>query len=181
MSRQAQVVVLCEDLQSRTLLWRYLKMRGYPRHNIRVGALASGAGCGSQRVREQYAHEVRVQRTRHVTQVLVVHMDADNLTVRDRHRELADALAHAGLPPRGVEEPIALVVPKWATETWLHHFLGAPGVAESARVTSKFPDKEASAAEPTAEALLACVQGGVPSPANLPSFATAVSELQRLP
>jgi len=28
------------------------------------------------------------------------------------------------MEPRGQDEPIALVIPRWVMETWLHHYLG---------------------------------------------------------
>lgn len=58
MSRKVTAVVLCEDKQSRAVLYRYLKhKRGFER--VRVLPLPAGEGCGSQYVRENYAREVR--------------------------------------------------------------------------------------------------------------------------
>ena len=128
MTRKVQVFVLCEDLQTSTLIRQYLVARGYPRRNVRVDKLP--AACASQWVRERYAGAVHVNRTRAVAEHLVVHTDADDHAVAERHRHLADALHAAGREPRGPKEPIALVVPKWETETWLHHFLGTPNIAD---------------------------------------------------
>ncbi|MBA3547505.1 MAG: hypothetical protein H0T76_13540 [Nannocystis sp.] len=180
MSRRVQVVVLCEDLQSATLLRQYLYLRGFPRRSVRVEALPASSGCGSQGVRERYAEAVHANRTRHVAEALVVHIDADNHSVDERHTELAKVLAAAGQAPRANEEAIAIVVPRWETETWLHHFLGRNSVLESHRGYPKFAQQH-DAATPTAKALLDCVRNITSPPANLPSFATAVAELARLP
>jgi hypothetical protein len=179
MSRNVTAVVLCEDKQSRTVLYRYLKHeRGFER--VRVLPLPAGQGCGSQHVRENYAREVRRQRDRSVAAVLIVHIDADNHTVPDRHRELANELMKSGMDPREHREPIALVVPRWEMETWLHHYMGRPGVVETEQY-SKFKGREAEAAAPTVAALVALVDGQASPPANLPAIRVAVEELRRLP
>ncbi len=179
MSRKVTAVVLCEDKQSSTLLYQYLKYkRGFAR--VTMLALPAGRKCGSQYVRERFAEEVRKQRDSAVASVLIVHIDADNHSVADRKRELAAELEKAGERPRGREEPIALVVPRWETETWLHHYLGHADVVES-RSYAKFTDDEARSARPTVEALVALVDGHAVAPANLPSINEAAIELRRLP
>jgi len=179
MSRKVTAVVLCEDKQSRAVLYRYLKHeRGFER--VRVLPLPAGEGCGSQCVREQYAKEVRGRRDRSVAQVLVVHIDADNLSVEHRHRELAEELKKANMAPRGPAEPIALVVPRWETETWLHHYWGRLGVVETEKYP-KFKGYESEAAEPTVVALVALVDRRADAPTNIPAIAVAAEELWRLP
>jgi len=142
--------------------------------------LPSGLGCGSQSVRERYADEVRKQRDKAVASVLIVHIDADSLSVADRKQELAAALASKGFPSRGPDEPISLVVPRRETENWLHHYLGRPGVAEGQKYPH-FRDDESRAAKPTVEALVELVEGRAAAPANLPSIGEAALELRRLP
>jgi hypothetical protein len=180
MSRRVKVFILCEDLQSGTLLRQYLRGRGFNPRSIQVDSPPASAGCGSQWVRERYARAVRVNRSRHVAEALVVHIDADNHSVGERHAELARALAATEQPPRTEGEAIALVVPRWETETWLHHCLGREGVHEEHRAYPKFSNPYA-AATPTAEVLLACVRNVASPPPNLPSMASAVVELARLP
>jgi hypothetical protein len=178
MNRKVTAVVLCEDKQSQTLLVRYLKERGFAR--VRSLPLPAGQGCGSQYVRERYATEVRRQRDGSVAQVLVVHLDADKVAVEDRHRELADELKQAKLLPRDPDEPIALVVPRWETETWLHHYLGRHDVVETQRYP-KFKQNEANAAKPTVAALIEIVDGRAVAPTNIPAIALSAGELRRLP
>lgn len=179
--RDLTVVVLCEDKQASTLLYRDLKhARGFKRVAIVPLPAATVGGCGSQYVRERYAAEVRKQRDRAVRSALVVHTDADNLTVTDRKQELARMLTTAGVPARQPDEPIALVVPRWETENWLHHYGGRQNVIETARYP-KFSGREADEAKPTVDALVALVDGGAPAPSNLPSIGEAALELRRLP
>jgi hypothetical protein len=176
MSRNVTAVVLCEDLQSQVLLRRYLKARGFAR--IRVLPLPTT--CGEQYVRENYGREVKGQRTTSVAQVLVVHIDADKGSVENRHQQLAQELVKYGLAARDHVEPIALVVPRYETETWLHHYRGQENVVET-QPCPKFKNNEGAAAQPAVNALINLVDGKIEAPANLPSLARAVVELQRLP
>jgi len=175
-NRNVTAVILCEDLQSQVLLRRYLKTRGFAR--IRV--LPLPAACGEQYVRENYAVQVSAQRKSRVAQVLVVHIDADQSTVQNRHHQLERELVKHGLDARGPDEPIAIVVPRYETETWLHHYLGREVVAET-QSYPKFKENQGDAAQPTVNALIDLVDGKNVAPDNLPSLATAISELRRLP
>lgn len=176
MNRNVTAVILCEDLQSQVLLRRYLKARGF----ARIRPLPLPASCGEQFVREKYAGEVNAQRKSSVAQVLVVHIDADKGSVENRHNQLKKQLDEHGLNTRGHDEPIALVVPRYETESWLHHYLGAENIDEIESY-SKFKNHEAEAAMPTVLALIDLVDGKTNAPDNLPSLEMAVSELRRLP
>ena len=81
---------------------------------------------------------------------------------------------------RGQDEPIALVVPRWETETWLHHYQGRPNVVETEQY-SKFKGDEAEAAKPTVAALVELVDGRADAPTNIPAIARTAEELRRLP
>jgi hypothetical protein len=175
-SRDIWAVILCEDLQSQVLLRRYLKARGF----ARIRALPLPAACGEQYVRENYAIQVRAQRTSHVAQVLVVHIDADKGTVDNRRKQFADELTKHGLDARGHDEAIAVIVPRYETETWLHHYRGQRDVVETESY-AKFSNDQAAAAAPTVDALLALVEGRATVPTNLPSLALSIVELRRLP
>lgn len=172
---RATAVILCEDKQSQVVLWRYAKARGF--QSIR--ALPLAGSCGSQYVRESYAREVRSRRVKHVAQVLLVHIDADQFTVQERHRELADQLKLNEVEPRTQDEPVALVVPRREMETWLHHYRGKEGIVETVAYP-RFRGEEADAAKPTVDALVAMVTGKQEPPKNLPAITEAVSELRRL-
>lgn len=112
--------------------------------------------------------------------MLVVHIDADRGTVENRHQQLEKQLDTHLLDPRSPDESIALVVPRYETETWLHHFHGRENVVETESY-NKFDNKEATAAQPTVLALIDLVDGKTAAPNNLPSLLMAVSELRRLP
>jgi hypothetical protein len=176
MSRKVTAVVLCEDLQSRCLLYRYLKQRGFER--IRV--LPLPAACGEQYVRKHYAEQVKIQRRASVAQVLVVQIDADNGTMAEHHRQLAEELEKAQEGPRTSNELIALIVPRWETETWLHHYRGFEGVVETEQYP-KFKGWEAEAAIPAVRALVELVDGRSEPPPNIPSLTVTRDELRRLP
>jgi hypothetical protein len=179
MNRKRTAVILCEDKQASTLLYQYLKHERRFKH-VFVLPLPAGEGCGSQYVRERFPGELRKQRDKAVASVLVVHTDADNRTVAERKQELAAALAREEVAPRQPGEPVALVVPRWETENWLHHFLARPAVTESGRYP-KFSGEEARAAKPTVAALVSLVDGSSAAPKNLPSIEESALELRRLP
>jgi len=180
MSEARTAVVLCEDLQARVVLYRLLKNRWgkrFPR--VRVLPLPAGVGCGSQYVREKYAYEVQAQRTSTVNQVLVVHIDGDNVGLAARNRDFARELSQAGATARGPAEAIAHVVPCWETETWILHAKGET-VNETEAAPQKFRGREAAAAEPLIDLLVALVQGTDTAPDHLPSLGAVVPELRRL-
>ena len=176
MNRNVTAVILCEDLQSQVLLYRYFKARGF----ARIRPLALPASCGEQYVREDYARQVNAQRKGGVAQVLVVHIDADKGTVQNRHNQLEQELVKHGLDARGHDEPIALVVPRYETETWLHHCRGRENVDET-QSYPKFKNNQGDAARPTVNAMIALVDGTATVPPNLPSLGITVMELRRLP
>lgn len=173
-------MVLCEDLQAQVVLYRLLSKRWgnrFPR--VRALPLPAGQGCGSQYVREQYAVEVRAQRSASVNQVLVVHIDGDNVGLAVRNSAFASELSTAGLAARGPAEPIAHVIPCWETETWILHAQGE-SVTESANARRKFQGEEGSAAEPLVDLLVALTAGTKSAPPHLPALGAVVHELRRL-
>jgi hypothetical protein len=176
LNRNVTAVILCEDIQSQVLLRRYLIARGF----ARIRPLPLPAACGEQYVRNRYAAEVKAQRRSNVSEVLVVHIDADKNSVANRYKQLEEKLADANESPRDEDEPIALVVPRYETETWLHHYQGRKNVTETESYP-KFTDNQADAAKPTVSALIELVDGTATVPPNLPSLAATVDELRRLP
>ena len=180
MSDRKAAVILCEDLQAQVVLWRLFKRKWggrFPR--VRVLPLPAGKGCGSQYVRGRYADEVHAQRASSVAQVLVVHIDGDDVGLQGRTSELAAQLQAAGKAARGASEPIAHVIPCWETETWILHALGET-VAEGAKAPRKFRGEEAKAAAPLVDLLDRLVDGKAAAPSHLPALSAVVPELQRL-
>ena len=112
------VVILAEDTRSQKLLRRYAELIE-PRSRPRLLPVAAGAKAGDQYVREKYPTEVMAQRARHRRSALLVHTDANTITVAARKAQLDNALASVSPTPRAATERIALVIPKQNTETWL--------------------------------------------------------------
>jgi hypothetical protein len=121
-SDRAQFVILAEDLQAQVFARRALLERGANPRRIRAVPLPSktGGGAGHAYVVARYASEVKARRKQHAATALLVHIDADNMTIVDRHRQLAAALAAAGEERRVSDEPIAELVPRRNIETWIY-------------------------------------------------------------
>ncbi len=98
---------------------------GFSKHDIRFASLPP-SGCGEQWVRERYANEVAIYRKRAVraATALVVALDADNGSVGRRIDQLQWALKSSEQAPRGPEERIVHLIPKWSIETWILRLSG---------------------------------------------------------
>jgi len=122
MGDTAEYIVLCEDLQAQTFVYRALRRSGVGVRQIRKLPLPSKTegGAGDAFVVAKYAAEVKSFRARAAAKGLVVHIDADMNSVASRHARLADALREAGQKARGKTEPIAELVPKRNIETWIY-------------------------------------------------------------
>ncbi|WP_437872648.1 hypothetical protein [Sorangium sp. So ce363] len=178
MPEGVQAVVLCEDLQAWVFVRRMLIALNYDAHRIRVIPYpAEGRGSGEQHVRERYAdelgrHRARASRTK---AVLVVHVDADRLTVQERHATLEQELQAQAVAPRTSDEAVAVLVPKREIETWIYFFLNGPPVDEQ----TSYPKLERqSEAWPSAEAFAAQIHA-----ANQPAGAppSRLVEARRIP
>lgn len=125
--RDAQVILLCEDLMQQNFAYWWLRERGTRREKITRLPLPAGARAGEQYVRQRYASEVQAFRGRaaRMALALVVVMDADLGTVERRLRQLDDGLKELDLAIRGEAEAICLLVPRRNIETWIH-FLREP-------------------------------------------------------
>ena len=129
MSRRVQIIVICEDTQHEAFLRRFFEeiRRSW---RLRVQRAPKGKGSAEQFVRERFAGELREHRRRRVARVLVVMIDGDAEGVRRRLKYLDDACSEANIPPRMVNEGVAVFVPTWNIETWLA-YLGGETVDES--------------------------------------------------
>ncbi|HEY3358892.1 MAG TPA: hypothetical protein VGQ83_36925 [Polyangia bacterium] len=68
---------------------------------------------------------------------LLVHIDGDDRGVEKRKAELDSRLQTAmprPLPVRAPDEPVAVFVPTWCSETWLMHLTGLAQPPESAKL-----------------------------------------------
>lgn len=119
MSRQAQLVLVCEDRQQEAFVRRFLKAMGWETRAMRVERAPSGRGAGEQFVRDRFPRELKAQRSRPVSQALVVMIDGDSEGPGARQSQLGKACRDAGVAERTAEERVAVFIPTWNIETWL--------------------------------------------------------------
>lgn len=116
-SALALITVLAEDRRQANFARRYLRRLGCSDGRIREKITPRHAGAGDAYVRGQYPDEVaeyRRARSRR-SSALVVCIDADTVTVRERLRQFSDALPQ----DRTRGERIVLLVPRRNIETWI--------------------------------------------------------------
>jgi len=126
MSDPVHTIILCEDLQLRCFIRRFLLKRGWHARQIREVALPAGGGAGVTWVRKNLPNELQAYRSRNALAetCLVVGCDADDKTVEGRIQRLTEACTAAGVPFRTNDERVALAVPKRNIETWLAYLRG---------------------------------------------------------
>lgn len=178
-NRAARMVILCEDSQQYTFIYRLLKALGFPRNRIRVERAQEGEGAADQYVRTHYPDEVAVYRRKSARMRfgLVTAIDADTEAVQDRYRELDDALEEAEQAHRRNKEEICVLVPKREIETWIYALFG-----ERVDEDTKYAKLENEGdCQPAVEQLVEYLQDGWPNEL-LPSLERGCSELDtRLP
>lgn len=125
MSRNVQLVLICEGQQDEVFARRFLHRAGWDKRRLRVERLPDG-GAGEQFVRERFPIELSAYRSkRHqVQQALLVLLDGDNQGVAARLRQLAAACESKGIQPRQDGERVAFFVPTWNIETWFAYLDG---------------------------------------------------------
>jgi len=124
--RSARMVVLCEDSQQHTFLYRLLTSLGFPRNRIRIENVRNARGAGDQFVRNRYPDEVAIYRRKSARMNigLVTAIDADTEPVRRRYQELNEALEANGQENRQNGEEICILIPKREIETWIYALFG---------------------------------------------------------
>lgn len=126
MSRNVNVVILCEDRQHSAFVRRLLKKSGVGVRDLRVEVSPKGRGSGEQFVRNQYLQELQFYRSRshHVQQALIVMIDADGREVEDRIRQVESGDGSDGEEARKSDERVAIFVPARNIETWFAYLDG---------------------------------------------------------
>lgn len=126
MSRNVNVVILCEDRQHEAFARRFLRQAGRGYRVQRVEVSPRGRGSGEQFVRARFAKELAYYRARQhrVEQALIVLIDADRCTVAERVEQVDSAAAEGGQEPRQPNERVAVFVPARSIETWLAYLDG---------------------------------------------------------
>ena len=134
MSRNVQIVLLCEDTQQETFGRRFLRKMGWSTRNLRVEKAPAGIGSAEQFVRKRFPEELRLYRHggHHASRALLVMMDGDNRGVDGRIAELDAACGQSDVPSRRSGEHVLVFVPTWRIETWLA-YLGGEAVDERKR------------------------------------------------
>jgi len=124
--RAARMVILCEDSQQYTFIYRLLKLLGFPGQRIRVERAQEGRDAADQYVRNHYPDEVEVHRRKSARMSigLVTAIDADENPVQYRYRQLNEELDAEDLGRRGTDEQICILVPKRNIETWIYALFG---------------------------------------------------------
>jgi hypothetical protein len=176
-----KAIVLCEDLQGWVFVRRMLMGLGYESRDIRVVTYpADGRGCGEQHVRESYPDELSRHRSRaaRMQTVLAVHVDADRLTVQERHATLDGELQKRGVARRAPEEKVAVLVPKREIETWIHFFLDGVPVDEQPNYPKYSHESDTW---PAAESFARHVRAGTAPAGAPPSLPVGLAEARRLP
>ena len=97
-----------------------------PKQRIRCEPYPRGGRSGEQFVRESLAKFVQAIRAATSSKFLIVVADADSGTVSERHAQLNGQLASESLPLVGASDPVVLLIPKRAVETWLVQVLSPP-------------------------------------------------------
>jgi hypothetical protein len=126
MSRNVNIVILCEDRQHESFARRFLEQAGKGLRVQRVEVSPKGRGSGEHFVRARFAKELAYYRSRQhrVGQALLVVIDADCRAVAERVGQVEDAAAEGGEERRRAGERVAIFVPARNIETWLAYLDG---------------------------------------------------------
>lgn len=178
MSRQVELVILCEDQQQAVFARHYFIERGFHPRKIRVRISPRGEGSGEQYVREQYPQEMRAYRRRsaYLSTILVVVIDADTVSVQARLQQLDQALTATSQEKRQASERVAVFVPKRNIETWIHFVRGTAVDEETVYAKLTYPGECKHDVIKLARDIC---PAGLPPDAP-PSLQTACEELQRI-
>ena len=116
-----RALILGEDQAHQNFARRVLLDLGFHHREIVLLPLVGARGAADQSVLRRYPDHVRAQRSRVKSQAvgLIVVIDADAHTVRDRKSQLDEKLAESGMELRQPSEGIVAWVPKRNIETWL--------------------------------------------------------------
>ena len=119
-AKPSQIILLVEDILHQQFIFRYLRTLGFGTHAMRIEKSPAGEGSAEQWVRERFAIEVEACRSRQAETRLIVFIDTDTHSIRERIAQLDKALLDAGAPliPDDTKE-IARLVPKRNIETWI--------------------------------------------------------------
>ena len=142
-----RIVLLCEDDDHDRFVRRFLGHRNFGSRDIFTLPLPDGAQSGEQWVRDSYPLELKKVRRR-TNVFLVVVVDADTHTVAGRKSQLDRECDQQDVPRGTPKDPVVVVVPRRAIETWLAWLLGEPVDEET-----KYPRRSGEECRSAADAL----------------------------
>ena len=182
-SREVQIVLLCEDRQHQAFVERFLESVGRltrkAKRRLRVERASQGRGSAEQFVRERFPKELAAYRRRRnrVSVALVVMLDGDATGVAGRLAELDAACAKQEIPVRRSDEDVFVFVPTWRIESWLAWLKDGETIDEERRDYPRLPG--ARDCQPHVEKLAdMCRNRRLPAPVP-PSLAAACTEYGR--
>lgn len=181
MAKATEIVLLCEDKRHEQFARAFL--RGFcpkiHRNRIRT-RIPPPVGDASQWVMQQYPQELKAYRSRanHMNVMLVVIVDADNLSTQARSDDLDSACLSAEVAIRWDKERVVYIIPKWAIETWILALAGN-ALDENKQITMTHKAKAQKQTTAMAQLLaeLCKTQGQACLPASLVS---ACREFERI-
>jgi len=121
------VLILCEDALHRAFVTRFLKQYDYAEYDLRVRQCPPRDGGAAEAfVRRSYSSELKAYRSRstRAKTILIVVIDADTGSVKNREAQLQQACEDANVPVRQRNELVLHVIPKRAINTWLAYLDG---------------------------------------------------------
>ena len=126
MSRNVQVVILCEDRQHEAFARRFLKKMGCDYRVQRVEMNPKGCGSGEQFVRTRFVKELDYYRSwqHRVEQALIVLIDADGKDTAVRIQQVEEATVESGQESRQSDERVAIFVAARNIEAWIAYLDG---------------------------------------------------------
>ena len=120
-----KITLLCEDLQTDVFVRRFLSHRNFRSRDIFTCPLPDGRQAGEQWVRTRFPEELEKIRRRRQA-FLVVVIDADGGSTRDRHRQLEQRCREDGIERRQPGDPVVVAVPRRNIEAWFEYLRGRP-------------------------------------------------------
>ena len=166
-------IVLCEDQQQQTFIYRFLKRREWKPSDFRLIPLPEGQGDGKQYVREKYPSELRALRTAKTNTALVVMTDGDGDGIQKRMNQLDEACDKENIERRKPADKAAVFIPTRSIETWLAYLDG-----ETVNKTRQYTKKQQSKLH--VDTLIQMCNANKLRPPAPPSLQAACEEYARL-
>lgn len=150
LNKKYQYIILCEDKQTECFLRHFLVALGVNSRKVHADFTCSKGegGCGLQFVRDNFSRNLNLVKTKTVSRVLIVAIDADASSLEDRKNELKKVAEYTK------DDPLILFIPKRNIETWIENYKGTQVSEEVAYPHQYGKEKEycADSAKAMAEA-----------------------------